>query len=142
MSFTGDAILVITMSLRPKSFMYAAIIKKIIQLALISTAFNSANINGAKLIKLTVPFKILSFMKKVSEKTKPKPKEVTQLGKRIKELRQAKGYTSQETFAYDNEYTLSYYSRLERGEDMRFSSLVRVCKALNITLEDFFKGFN
>lgn len=73
---------------------------------------------------------------------KAKSKEVLLLAKRIKQLRQDKGYTSQETFAYDNDYTLSYYSRLERGEDIRFNSLVKVCKALGITLEQFFKGFN
>lgn len=72
---------------------------------------------------------------------KVKSKEVLLLANRIKQLRQDKGYTSQETFAYDNDYTLSYYSRLERGEDIRFSSLVKVCKALEITLEQFFKGF-
>lgn len=74
---------------------------------------------------------------------KEKPKEVQLLAKRIKELRQQLGYSSQETFAYDNNYTLSYYSRLERGEDIRFTSLVKVCKALNIDLNTFFsKGFD
>ncbi|MDQ3192092.1 MAG: helix-turn-helix transcriptional regulator [Bacteroidota bacterium] len=58
-------------------------------------------------------------------------------------MRKAKGYSSQETFAYDNDYTLSYYSRLERGEDIRFSSLLKVIKALDITLEEFFsEGFD
>ena len=73
---------------------------------------------------------------------KAKSKEMLLLAERIKQLRQNKGYTSQETFAYDNDYTLSYYSRLERGEDIRFSSLVKVCKALGVSLEQFFKGFN
>jgi len=77
--------------------------------------------------------------------TKPKknkPKEILKLANRIKQLRKEKGYTSQETFAYDNDYTLSYYSRLERGEDIRFSSLVRLCKALDIDLKTFFsEGF-
>lgn len=74
---------------------------------------------------------------------KEKSKEVLDLGRRIRELRKLKGYSSQETFAYDNDYTLSYYSRLERGEDIRFSSLVRVCKALDVKLEDFFsEGFD
>lgn len=82
-------------------------------------------------------------MKKPDKKAKkPKSKEIQLLAKRIKQLRQAKGYSSQETFAYDHDYTLSYYSRLERGEDIRFSSIVKVCKALEISLEDFFKGFN
>lgn len=72
-----------------------------------------------------------------------KIKEINHLGERIKQLRKERGYTSQETFAYDNDYTLSYYSRLERGEDIRFSSLVRVCKALNVDLKTFFsEGFD
>ncbi len=71
---------------------------------------------------------------------KLKPKEVQLLGNRIKQLRIAKGYSSQETFAYDNGYTLSYYSRIERGEDIRFTSLVKVCKALEIDLKTFFSA--
>lgn len=79
----------------------------------------------------------------MAKSTKEKPKEVQLLAKRIKQLRIEKGYTSQETFAYDNDYTLSYYSRLERGEDIRFTSLVKVCKALNIDLKTFFSnGFD
>jgi transcriptional regulator with XRE-family HTH domain len=78
--------------------------------------------------------------KKPSKQKTKKPKEVLLLGKRIKQLRQDKGYTSQETFAYDNDYTLSHYSRMERGEDIRLTSLVRVCKALGVTLEQLFKG--
>lgn len=74
--------------------------------------------------------------------TKEKSKEILLLAARIKQLRQDKGYTSQETFAYDNGYTLSYYSRLERGEDIRFSSLIKVCEALGVSLEDFFVGMD
>lgn len=74
--------------------------------------------------------------------TKEKSKEILLLAARIKQLRQDKGYTSQETFAYDNGYTLSYYSRLERGEDIRFSSLIKVSEALGVTLEEFFKGMD
>ena len=75
-------------------------------------------------------------------KSKNKPKEILNLAKRIKQLRKEKGYASQETFAYDNEYTLSYYSRVERGEDIRFSSLIRLCKALDVDLKTFFsEGF-
>lgn len=80
--------------------------------------------------------------KKLTETKKPKPKEVLLLAKRIKQLRKEKGYSSQETFAYDNDYTLSYYSRIERGEDIRHTSLVRVCKALGVSLKTFFsEGF-
>lgn len=78
----------------------------------------------------------------MAKTVKEKPKEIQLLAERIKQLRQEKGYTSQETFAYDNGYTLSYYSRLERGEDIRFSSLIKVCTALEVTLEEFFQGVN
>lgn len=74
---------------------------------------------------------------------KEKSKEAQQLGERIKQLRKEMGYTSQETFANDHDYTLSYYSRLERGEDIRFSSLVKVCKIMKIDLKTFFStGFD
>lgn len=76
----------------------------------------------------------------MSKVKKDKPKEIQLLGKRIKQLRQEKGYTSQETFAYDNGYTLSYYSRIERGEDIRFSSLIKVCKSLEVDLKTFFNS--
>ncbi|MDO9187602.1 MAG: helix-turn-helix transcriptional regulator [Bacteroidia bacterium] len=80
--------------------------------------------------------------KKLTVTKKQKPTEVLLLGKRIKQLRQNKGYSSQETFAYDNDYTLSYYSRIERGEDIRFTSLVKVSKALGVDLEMLFsEGF-
>jgi transcriptional regulator with XRE-family HTH domain len=79
---------------------------------------------------------------KATDKGKEKSDEVIKLANRIKQLRVERGYSSQETFAYDNDYTLSYYSRLERGEDIRFSSLVRVCKAFDIDLKTFFsEGF-
>lgn len=78
----------------------------------------------------------------MAKTVKEKPKEIKLLASRIKQLRQDKGYTSQETFAYDNGYTLSYYSRLERGEDIRFTSLIKVCSALGVSIEEFFSGFD
>lgn len=77
-----------------------------------------------------------------TDKKNENQKELNLLGERIKQLRKQRGYSSQETFAYDNNYTLSYYSRLERGEDIRFTSLIKVCKALDIDLPTFFsEGF-
>ena len=82
-------------------------------------------------------------MTKAKIKTpKEKSQEVLLLAERIKQLRKERGYSSQETFAYDNDYTLSYYSRIERGEDIRFTSLVKVCKALGVNLKAMFsEGF-
>lgn len=84
--------------------------------------------------KKTVPGQV-----KKSDK-KEKPAEVLLLAERIKQLRKDKGYKSQEDFANEHDYTLSYYSRIERGEDLRFSSLVKVCRALGTDLKTFFNA--
>ena len=65
------------------------------------------------------------------------------LANRIKQLRKQAGYTSYEIFAYDHNITRSQWGRYERGEDIRFTSLVRICNMFRITLEEFFsEGFD
>ena len=72
-----------------------------------------------------------------------KPLEIQLLAKRIKQLRINAGFTSGETFAYDNDWSRSSYSRMERGEDVRFLTLIRLCKIHKITVEQFFsEGFD
>lgn len=64
------------------------------------------------------------------------------LGERLKEIRREKGYTNYEQFAFDNEIPRAQYGRYEKGHDLRFSSLLKVLKAMDISLNDFFsKGF-
>ena len=64
------------------------------------------------------------------------------LGKRIKSLRLQKGYKSYETFAYEKGISRAQFGRYENGQDIRFSSLIRVLNALEISLEEFFSdGF-
>ncbi|MBZ0098733.1 MAG: helix-turn-helix domain-containing protein [Taibaiella sp.] len=67
--------------------------------------------------------------------------DLGKIGKRIKELHIAKGYSSHETFAYENDFNRPQYGRYERGEDLRVSTLLRVMKALGVTPEEFFEGF-
>jgi len=65
------------------------------------------------------------------------------LGKRLKNLRKQKGYRNYEQFAFENNISRAQYGRYENGQDLRFSSLLKVLKALDISLEDFFaEGFN
>lgn len=65
------------------------------------------------------------------------------LANRLKEFRRAKGYSNYEQFAFDNELPRAQYGRYEKGQDLRFSSLLKVLKALDITLDEFFKeGFD
>lgn len=69
--------------------------------------------------------------------------QLMNLGKRLKEIRISRGYTNYEQFAFDNEIPRAQYGRYEKGQDLRFSSLIKVLKALNISLEEFFsKGFD
>ena len=82
-------------------------------------------------------------------KTPGKKKEVIQpdtqlinLGKRIKHLRIQRGYTSYEYFAYDHNISRAQFGRYEQGQDLRFSSLIKIINAFEITVQEFFsEGF-
>lgn len=63
------------------------------------------------------------------------------VGERLRQLRIAKGYTSQETFAYEKNINRVQYARYERGEDIRLSTLISVLGALGVSLQDFFGEF-
>ena len=68
--------------------------------------------------------------------------QITNLGERIKNLRKQRGYKSYELFAYQHEISRTQYDGYEMGKDMRFSSLLRILNALDISLDEFFsEGF-
>ncbi|HEY9084197.1 MAG TPA: helix-turn-helix transcriptional regulator [Vicingaceae bacterium] len=65
------------------------------------------------------------------------------IGRRLKELRKSKGYSSQETFAYDAEIPRALYGKYEKGANLTIASLFRIIKFHGLTFEDFFsKGFD
>ncbi len=69
--------------------------------------------------------------------------QLENLGNRLRELRTERGFTNYEQFAFEHNLPRAQYGRYEKGQDLRFSSLVKVLKALDISLEDFFKeGFD
>jgi len=69
--------------------------------------------------------------------------QLQKLGERIKSLRIAEGYTSYEYFAYDHNISRAQFGRYEQGQDLRFSSLVKICNAFGMTLDEFFsEGFD
>lgn len=81
--------------------------------------------------------------KKTSKKKKDKGPDVDNLGKRIKSLRIQKGYTNYENFAFDHDLPRAQFGRYEQGEDLRFSSLMKVIRAFGMTPQEFFeKGFD
>lgn len=63
-----------------------------------------------------------------------------EVGKRLREIRKAKGYTSYEAFANQHEINRVQMGRYENGEDMRISTLAKILSALDITWEEFFTG--
>jgi len=69
-------------------------------------------------------------------------KQLKNLGERIKQIRKAKGFSNYEKFAHQHDFNRSSYGRFESGEDIRFSSLLRVLDAFDMDIQDFFaEGF-
>ena len=69
--------------------------------------------------------------------------EVKQLGMRLRELRKIKGYSSYEDFAYTHDITSSQYFAYEKGKNIEFNTLVRILKAMDVSLKEFFaEGFD
>lgn len=83
------------------------------------------------------------FMKgKAAKKKAPPSENVLKLAARIRAIRTQKGYASHEIFAYERNLPRAQYGRYERGENMRFDSLMKVIAALDMTVEEFFsEGF-
>jgi transcriptional regulator with XRE-family HTH domain len=80
---------------------------------------------------------------KKSGKPKEVPDELKKLGARIKSLRLKKGYTNYENFAFEHDIPRAQFGRYERGEDLRYSSLIKIIRAFDMTLQEFFEnGFD
>lgn len=69
-------------------------------------------------------------------------KELQKLAERIKQLRRKKGYSNYENFAFDHDIPRAQFGRYENGQDLRYSSLIKVIDALGVSVEEFFsEGF-
>lgn len=78
-------------------------------------------------------------MTKKDLKTK---EQLINLGNKLRELRIKQGYSNYEQFAYEHNLPRAQYGRYEKGQDLRFSSLLKVLKAFDVSLKEFFKeGF-
>lgn len=72
-----------------------------------------------------------------------KEEVLKKLGARIKALRIKKGFSSYEYFAYEHNISRAQFGRYERGEDLRFSTLIKIIAAFDMTFEQFFSdGFD
>lgn len=79
-------------------------------------------------------------MEKLIEKLNKE--EYQAIAQRIKELRKAKGYSNYEHIAFALEMSRSAYWRLETGVNFELKTLIKICRLLDITLEEFFKGID
>jgi transcriptional regulator with XRE-family HTH domain len=70
----------------------------------------------------------------------PIESEYMAIASRLKELRKIKGYSNYEHIAFELGMSRSAYWRLETGVNFELKTLIKICKLLNITLEDFFQG--
>ncbi len=68
--------------------------------------------------------------------------ELEAVALRLKELRKLKGYSNYEHIAFELGMSRSAYWRLETGVNFEIKTLIKICRLLNISLEDFFKGIN
>ena len=65
--------------------------------------------------------------------------ELKAIACRLKELRKAKGYSNYEHIAFALEMCRSAYWRLETGANFELKTLIKICRLLEVSLEDFFK---
>ena len=76
------------------------------------------------------------------ENSNPKLKleELNAIAIRLKELRKAKGYSNYEHIAFALEMSRSAYWRLETGANFELKTLIKICRLLDVSLEEFFNG--
>lgn len=61
---------------------------------------------------------------------------------KLKQIRKEKGYSNYEHIAFELGMSRSAYWRLESGENFSLKTLIKICKLLGITLEQFFEGID
>jgi len=64
------------------------------------------------------------------------------IGDRLRYFRKKAGYTNSEYFAYENNISRPQYGKYEAGANIQLNTLIKILKAMNVTLEEFFTGFN
>lgn len=64
------------------------------------------------------------------------------IGSELKKMRINAGYTSHESFAYDNELSRRHYWAAEKGKPIGITYLLRVLNIHKISINDFFCTMN
>src|SRR4051812_10024078 len=80
-------------------------------------------------------------VKKSPSHSKDEEKYLKMVGERLRFYRLKAGYTNYEYFAYDNGINRPQYGKYEAGANIQLNTLMKILKALNVSLEEFFHGF-
>ena len=68
--------------------------------------------------------------------------EYAAIANRLKSLRKERGYSNYEHIAFELGMSRSAYWRLEQGVNFELKTLIKICRLLNISLQEFFKGID
>ena len=61
-----------------------------------------------------------------------------QIGEKLKAIRIAKGFTSYENFALENNIDRKQYWRIEKGHNLTLKSLIKILDIHGLSLKSFF----
>jgi transcriptional regulator with XRE-family HTH domain len=84
-------------------------------------------------------------MKGKNDKQAPldQDEELKKFAERLKSLRKRKGYSNMDIFAYEHGFGRAQYGRYEKGQDLRYSTIVRLANCFELSIKDFFaEGFD
>ncbi len=77
--------------------------------------------------------------KKSSSKNTERDPRIIQAGKKLRELRIEKGFSSYEAFAWEHGINRVQYWRMENGQNFTLESLFKVLDAMKVSPKDFFQ---
>jgi transcriptional regulator with XRE-family HTH domain len=80
--------------------------------------------------------------KKTTKSNTTEKQNLKKVGERLKYYRKKAGYSNYEYFAYENDFSRPQYGKYEAGANIQLNTLMKILKALDVSLEEFFKGFN
>lgn len=68
--------------------------------------------------------------------------ELQKIAARLKYLRKKKGYSNMDIFAYEHGFGRAQYGRYENGQDLRYTTIVRLANCFEMSIKEFFgEGF-
>ena len=98
--------------------------------------------NKSKPLVISQEIKDYYEMQEKSKTTEELDPKIEKIAKKLKELRIKKGYSSHETFAFENNLNRVQYWRIEKGSNITLKTLIAVLKIHNTRLSEFFEDID